>query len=214
MEQNDAKKRTRNRRKKPLRPRGQKKAFTPQQIAMLGTFLRESRSTHAKRDYALMRMAVDTMLRSVDLLNLTFGHVLHEGEVVDRFSTSQRKTEIHGEEGHIVTCHLTAETNKALWDYIGAFAEYIREDRTRRIFPITGRRYHYLVGEWCEWLKLDKTKYATHSFRRTKAAHIYRTTKNIAAIKELLGHTTLQYTERYLGVDREDALILASEVII
>ena len=51
--------------------------------------------------------------------------------------------------------------------------------------------------------------YGTHSLRRTKAALIYKRTGNLRAVQILLGHTKIETTVRYLGVDIEDALALA-----
>lgn len=53
-----------------------------------------------------------------------------------------------------------------------------------------------------------------HSLRRTKAAKIYRATGNIRAIQILLGHTKIENSVRYLGVDVEDALLLAERTEI
>ena len=61
---------------------------------------------------------------------------------------------------------------------------------------------------------LRKSEYGTHSLRRTKAAMIYRATGNIRAIQILLGHTKIENTVRYLGVDVEDALLLAERTEI
>lgn len=58
------------------------------------------------------------------------------------------------------------------------------------------------------------SKYGTHSLRRRKAATIYRATGNIRAIQILLGHTKIENTVRYLGVDVEDALLLAERTEI
>jgi integrase len=51
--------------------------------------------------------------------------------------------------------------------------------------------------------------YGTHSLRRTKAAMIYKQAGNLRAVQILLGHTKIESTVRYLGVDVEDALELA-----
>jgi len=53
---------------------------------------------------------------------------------------------------------------------------------------------------------LDVTAYGTHSMRRTKATLIYRRTKNLRAVQLLPGHTKLESTVRYLGVEVERAL--------
>jgi integrase len=58
--------------------------------------------------------------------------------------------------------------------------------------------------------------YGTHSLRRTKASIIYKQTGNLRAVQILLGHTKIESTVRYLGVDVEDALALAerTEVLL
>jgi integrase len=59
---------------------------------------------------------------------------------------------------------------------------------------------------------LDPALYGTHSLRRTKASLIYRKTKNLRAVQLLLGHTKLESTVRYLGIDEDDALELAEQI--
>jgi len=76
------------------------------------------------------------------------------------------------------------------------------------------RQYARLVGEWVTAIELRKAEYGTHSLRRTKAAIIYRATGNIQAIQILLGHTKIENTVRYLGVDVEDTLLLAEKTEI
>ncbi|MCY9856064.1 hypothetical protein [Vibrio mediterranei] len=53
---------------------------------------------------------------------------------------------------------------------------------------------------------LNADCYGTHSMRRTKATLVYEKTKNIRAVQLLLGHSKLDNTIRYLGVELEDAL--------
>ncbi len=183
------------------------RAFTPKQIDTLATFLRESNKMHAKRDYALMRLAVDTLLRSVDLLRLTHGHVLHNDEVREQIDIQQRKT------GAIVRCVLTEPARDALRDYLAPLAPHVRANPERLVFMMTTRRYQMLVDEWCGMLRLDKKLYSTHSFRRTKARQVYAETKNLAICKRLLGHTSIAHTQEYLGVEIEDALDVARKII-
>lgn len=76
------------------------------------------------------------------------------------------------------------------------------------------RQYTRLVDEWVTAIGLQKAEYGTHSLRRTKAAMIYRATGNIRAIQILLGHTKIESTVRYLGVDVEDGLLLAERTVI
>lgn len=77
---------------------------------------------------------------------------------------------------------------------------------------MTTRQYGRLVDEWIEAIGLARSAYGTHSLRRTKAALVYRKTGNIRAVQLLLGHTKLDSTVRYLGVEVEDALAIAESI--
>jgi hypothetical protein len=62
---------------------------------------------------------------------------------------------------------------------------------------------------WIKGAGLDSGAYGTHSLRRTKAAQIYRKTGNLRAVQLLLGHTKIESTVRYLGIEVDDALALS-----
>lgn len=76
------------------------------------------------------------------------------------------------------------------------------------------RQYARLVDEWVTAIGLRREDYGTHSMRRTKAAMVHRTTGDLRAVQILLGHSKIENTVRYLGVDVEDALILAERIEI
>jgi integrase len=67
------------------------------------------------------------------------------------------------------------------------------------------------VSAWVESIGLDATLFGTHSLRRTKATLIYRRTGNLRAVQLLLGHTKIESTVRYLGVEVDDALALSEQ---
>jgi site-specific recombinase XerC len=48
--------------------------------------------------------------------------------------------------------------------------------------------------------------------RRTKASQIYKKTGNIRAVQLLFGHTNLESTVRYLGIEVDDALEVSEQV--
>ena len=79
---------------------------------------------------------------------------------------------------------------------------------------ISTRQYARLLDEWVSTIGLDKREHGTHSMRRTKAALIYKATGNLRAIQILLGHTSIEHTVRYLGVDVDDALRLSERTEI
>lgn len=80
--------------------------------------------------------------------------------------------------------------------------------------PVSTRQYARLVDEWVRARELRPQDYGTHSLHRTKASLIYKQTGNLRAIQILLGHTKIEATVRCLGVDVEDALMLAESVEI
>ncbi|MFT7573435.1 MAG: integrase, partial [Paracoccaceae bacterium] len=74
--------------------------------------------------------------------------------------------------------------------------------------------YARLLSEWIAGIGLNPALFGTHSIRRTKATLIYRRTGNMRAVQLLLGHTKIESTVRYLGVEVDDALDLAEKTDI
>jgi integrase len=76
---------------------------------------------------------------------------------------------------------------------------------------LSTRQYARIVRRWVASIGLDVVAYGTHTMRRTKATLIYRRTKNLRAVQLLLGHTKLESTVRYLGIEVDDALEIAEQ---
>jgi site-specific recombinase XerD len=74
------------------------------------------------------------------------------------------------------------------------------------------RQYSRLVDEWIKAVGLRSEDYGTYSLRRAKTSIICKATGNLRAVQILLGHTKIENTVRYLGVDVEDALTLAEGI--
>jgi len=98
----------------------------------------------------------------------------------------------------IIQTHLTA--NDCLF-----------KSRLKRSLHLSTRQYARIVKSWVSQIGIDQSAYGTHSFRRTKATLIYRRTKNLRAVQLLLGHTKLESTVRYLGIEVDDALEMAEQ---
>ena len=72
--------------------------------------------------------------------------------------------------------------------------------------PHLGTRQYALILEgWVEELGFDPADYGTHSMLTTKATLIYVRTKNLRAVQLLLGHSKLESTVRYLGIEVDNA---------
>jgi site-specific recombinase XerD len=77
---------------------------------------------------------------------------------------------------------------------------------------LSTRQYGRIVNTWVASIGLDPAAYGTHSMRRTKATLIYRRTKNLRAVQLLLGHSKLDSTVRYLGIEIDDALEMSEQI--
>jgi site-specific recombinase XerD len=114
-----------------------------------------------------------------------------------------------------VQFELSPGTRRSVKDWIEA-AELHNGDL---LFPsrisaaphISTRQYARIVHQWFSEIGLDPTAYSTHTMRRTKPTLIYRRTKNLRAVQLLLGHTRLESTVRYLGIEVDDALEMAEQ---
>jgi integrase len=91
--------------------------------------------------------------------------------------------------------------------------QFLFSDRGDRA-GLTTRQYARLVQEWLASIDLDPAKFGTHSLRRTKAVLIYRRTGNLRAVQLLLGHSKIESTVRYLGIEVNDAIEIAEKIDI
>ncbi len=74
------------------------------------------------------------------------------------------------------------------------------------------RQYTLIMKKWVASIGLDPMEYGTHTMRRTKVALIYQKTKNLRVVQLLLGHSKLESTVRYLGVEVDDALEVSEQM--
>ena len=159
------------------------------------------------RDLALFNIAIDSKLRSCDLVKIRVRDIAHGSQIEKRAMVMQQKT------AQPVRFEITEKTRKSLSDWIehaGLISDdYLFKSRIKNSSHISTRQYARIVKSWVEEIGLDPITYGTHSMRRTKATLIYKRTKNIRAIQLLLGHTKLESTVRYLGIEVDDALEMA-----
>lgn len=161
------------------------------------------------RDLAMFNLAIDSKLRACDLVKLRVKDISRGDRIAKRAIIMQQKTRLP------VQFEITAQTRDAVLEWIEFSAlqldDFLFPSRTKHSPHLSTRQYARIVESWVADRGLDPTEYGTHSIRRTKAALIYRRTKNIRAIQILLGHTKLESTVRYLGIEVEDALEMAEQ---
>jgi integrase len=159
------------------------------------------------RDLALLNVAIDSKLRACDLVKLRVRDVCHGDRVAARAIVMQQKTQ------RSVQFEITEPTRDAIADWISRASlrseDHLFPSRLRRSPHLSTRQYARIVARWVREIGLDPAAYGTHTLRRTKASLIYRRTKNLRAVQLLLGHTKLESTVRYLGIEVDDALEMA-----
>jgi integrase len=186
---------------------GQKPPLKPREVWAIRVKLQIAGRT---RDLALFNLAVDSKLRGCDLVHLRVDDVMQGDQVRSRALICQRKT------GAPVQFEITEQTRTALSRWMtcrrATKSLWLFPSRVDADLPMTTRQYARLVDQWVDEIGLSPAVYGTHSLRRTKATLIYRKTGNIRAVQLLLGHTKLDSTVRYLGVEVEDALAIAESI--
>ena len=165
---------------------------------------------HRLRDLAMFNLAIDSKLRGCDLVSLKVEDIAPHRFALERATVRQRKT------GHPVKFELTEQTREAIDAYLTRFGrrpgDFLFASRRSGSRCISTRQYARLLAAWTASVGLDPRNFGTHSLRRTKAALIYRRTGNLRAVQLLLGHTKIESTVRYLGIEVDDALAIAEQV--
>jgi integrase len=161
------------------------------------------------RELALFNLAIDSKLRSCDLVKLRVRDVCHGSLVAARAMVMQQKTQ------RPVQFEITEQTRESLLAWIRVAGrrsdDYLFPSRIRESPHLSTRQYARIVRSWVREIGLDSSAYGTYTMRRTKASLIYRRTKNLRVVQLLLGHTKLESTVRYLGIEVDDALQVAEQ---
>jgi integrase len=188
---------------------GQKAPFKPKDIWALRVRLQQ---THSTRELALLNLGLDSKLRGCDLVSLKVRDVMHGDRVASRAIVQWKKT------GRPVQFEITAPAREAIeaWTKEARLRpeDYLFPSRIHHSAHICTRQYARMLWQWLSDIGLDWRDYGTHSMRRTKATLIYRKTKNLRAVQLLLGHSKLESTVRYLGIEVDDALEISEQTEI
>lgn len=164
------------------------------------------------RELALLNLGIDSKLRGCDLVALKVRDVCHGDQMATRTVVLQRKTQ------RPVQFEITQATRETLQMWIKQARlqpeDFLFPSRLHASPHLGTRQYARILGNWVDQLGLDRASYGTHSMRRTKATLIYQRTKNLRAVQLLLGHSKLESTVRYLGIEVDDALEISEQTEI
>lgn len=183
---------------------GAKRPLKPKEIWAIRFMLDQSGRL---RDRALFDLAIDSKLRGCDLVKVRISDLVSGGRIRSRAMIIQQKTK------RPVQFEILEPARSSILAWLerrgGGLDEFAFPSRIDRDDHLSTRQYARLVDEWVVGIGLRPEDYGTHSLRRTKASLIYKQTGNLRAVQILLGHTKIESTVRYLGVDIEDALALS-----
>ena len=164
---------------------------------------------HRVRDFALFNLAIDSKLRACDLVKLRISDVSHGGQMASRAMVMQQKT------GRPVQFEINPSTRETVQAWIShaelKASDFLFTSRVSDSPHLSTRQYARIVHRWVEEAGLESGSYGTHTLRRPKASLIYRRTRNLRAVQLLLGHTKLESSVRYLGIEVDDALETAEQ---
>jgi len=153
------------------------------------------------RDLALFDLGIDSKLRACDLVRLKVRDICHGDRVAARATSCNKRP-----------LDRTRDAVAAWIKEAGLRSDdYLFPSRLHESLHLSTRQYAHIVDSWVEEIGLDPANYGTQSMRHTKASLIYRRTKNLRAVQLLLGHTKLESTVQYLGIEVDDALELAEQ---
>ena len=188
---------------------GQKSPLKLKEIWAIRIRLQMAKNT---RELALFNLAIDSKLRGCDLVKLRISDVAQSNRVSSRAIIMQQKTH------RPVQFEITEQTRDSLEAWIDQAKlksdQYLFPSRIHSSPHLSTRQYARIVEHWVKSINLDPAAYGTHTMRRTKATLVYRRTKNLRAVQLLLGHTKLESTVRYLGIEVDDALEISEQTEI
>lgn len=188
---------------------GQKAPLKLKDILAIRVRLQIGRRT---RELALFNLAIDNKLRSCDLVRLRVRDVCHGNVIAARAIVMQQKTQ------RPVQFEITEQTRESLTAWIRSSGirseDYLFSSRLHSSPHLSTRQYARIVRSWIREIGLDTSAYGMHTLRRTKASLIYRRTKNLRVVQLLLGHTKLESTVRYLGIEVDDALEISEQTAV
>lgn len=138
---------------------------------------------------------------------MKIGDLVSGGQIRTRAIVMQQKT------GRPLQFELPPDARASLLAWLdrrgGMVDDHMFPSRVDHNGHLSTRQYSRLVDEWVTGVGLMRSEYGTHSLRRTKASIIYRATGNLRAVQMLLGHSKIETTVRYLGIDVEDGSTIA-----
>ena len=175
-----------------------KRPFSKKQVEALRKVLANN-----PRDLCLLNVGISTCLRSSDLLAIRVDTIKTKwGELREIFEWKQEKTK------KSVKCQLNKDAHESLTRWIKVSNkkkdDFIFTSVRGGSKPISTKQFRRVIDGWCSQMEWDGKYFGAHSLRRALPATIYAKSRDLASCRILLGHSNLQNTQSYLGVEESD----------
>lgn len=146
------------------------------------------------RDYVMFMFGIYTGLRISDILKLRVRDVRDKDSIYIReMKTGKEKQfSINSELKPIIKEYI-----KDKKDY-----EYLFKSRQNKNVPITRQQAYNILNEAASVLGIDRV--GTHTLRKTWGYHTYQQTHDAVTIKEILNHSDISVTLRYIGINQDN----------
>lgn len=191
--------------------RGKSKAFTLEEVGKIRKVLEAKENLE---ELCLFLVALDTMLRSIDLLNLKVSDVLkYDGGIKEKFLVIPQKTKKLGRPKRKtrnfpkVMVYLSGNTQKVLLEYIRFFEKDVDDylfANPKSQQPLTTRTFRNIVKRWAISIGLDPKYYSGHSTRRTFSEYLDKTCGiPLQMLQDLMGHASIESTKKYTDTTEE-----------
>ena len=167
------------------------------------------------REQLMFELAIDTSFRGSDIVRLQVSHFVRGHEITDTIKLRPQKTKARtkkkGTNTGVAVGILKPETVELLQEYLEKTGksgdDYLFTPLRGKQNPhITPHGYRGIVKRWFTRAEINTEVYASHSLRRVNPTLIYANTGNLKAVQELLGHTSIENTAKYLGVGQAEAI--------
>lgn len=150
--------------------------------------------------YCILLLLLDTGVRISELTNIKMGDMDFGHGWVTVFGKGRKQR----------ICPFDRFTKKALMRYINNFRDHLADLNSLYLFPAADGD-HISIGSVQQYIRrlakkvdIDGLRVYPHKFRHTFATRAFQNEANVYAVKEIMGHKSLQTTLKYTHPQPED----------
>lgn len=167
------------------------------QLEAMKTYLKGKNT----RNYLMLMIGISSALRVSDVLKLKVSDIWTGKKPTEFIIVREKKTNKYKR------FPVTKNLNKAIVLFMKEYdleqEEYVFQSRKGINKPITRQQASFILSQAAEYIGI-KEKINTHSMRKTWGYWAYKSGVNIALIMEVLNHSSISQTKKYIGITQED----------